>query len=880
MRINRVRLKDFCGVAAAEVKFAPTGVTIVHGPNEAGKSTLMHAISVLFDHLDDSRKAEVRLTKPVNRDVGSEVEADIETGEYRFTYFKRFHKDRETRLTLHAPKAESLSGREAHERVQRILAGSVDTALWRALRIVQGQSLDMPELHDQPALAQALDRAAGQAKSGETEEALFDAAYSEYARYFTDTGREKEDPLGRARTRAADAADKERALFAQLKEIEDDVSCYAALERSAATLKRSLAGLQSAQHKAQAEWDAVSKLAADVERAKAAHQLASQGMQVASNTVQQRSDTISLGKAAALKVEGATTERDRTSAALEEAEQALNAARTKRDAASVTASERDAEENVRRTDHEFRVEEFELVRMEERLGHVTKADAAAAAASAVIAATKITEKLRASIRSAEVELKTAQGILNSAAPQLTIKALKSVPLAINGEAQTIKAGEVRVVPVTEPVFATIAGSVELRVDPGASSGTLRQALSEAESVLKKACAKAGVANPDEAETVWAALQDAQRTVADRDRIVKEHLRDLTRDELASRIRITQARVLAYRAKRAADFALPAASEEAKTLLDAARSAAAQARKALQDAEAAYAPVMEHHGKCREVQAANAALLEQAGKDHALAVTRLEAERARSSDNELAKSLAAAEAAVKSAAESLSAAAKSLGGADPAAARAMLETSASALTKTRSECDEQDRAIITLKARLDLVGDKGLAEALAEQQRVAFEAKDSLERLLRRAGAAKLLYETLCAERDAMRKAYVAPLREGIERLGRHVFGPTLRVDVDENLRVASRTVDSVTVTLEQLSTGAREQMGLLVRLAAASIVSKDGGVPLVLDDALGSTDPERFAAMGAVLRIASQGMQTIILTCAPERYVHMGAQASVAMQST
>ena len=56
MRINRVRLKNFGGVVEAEVRFAPLGVTIVHGPNEAGKSTLMQGINVLFDHRDDSRK--------------------------------------------------------------------------------------------------------------------------------------------------------------------------------------------------------------------------------------------------------------------------------------------------------------------------------------------------------------------------------------------------------------------------------------------------------------------------------------------------------------------------------------------------------------------------------------------------------------------------------------------------------------------------------------------------------------------------------------------------------------------------------------------------------------------------------------------------------
>jgi len=877
VRINRVRLKNFGGVTEAEVKFAPTGVTIVHGPNEAGKSTLMQGISVLIDHRDDSRKEEVRLTKPVNRDVGSEVEADFEIGDHRFTYFKRFHKDRETRLTIHAPKAENLVGREAHDRVQQILSGSVDTALWQALRIVQGQNLEMPQLHNQPALAQALDLAAGQAKSGEKEEALFEAAYSEFNQYFTDTGKEKEGPIGQARTRAVEVAEKERGLLAQLKEVEEDVVRCATLERSAATLRRSLAGLDTAQQKAQAAWDAVSKLAENMERSKSAHQLADQAMQSAKSALQQRNELIGLVKAAALKVEDATAQNIRTSGALASAAESLSSAKNTRDSASVTASQRDAEERIRRADHEFRNEEFELIRMEERLEHVRKGDVAASAASAVVVASKITEKLRVSIRAAEIELKTAQGILNTASPQFTIKALKSLPVAINGKAQKFKAGEERVVPVSEPVSATIDNTVELRVEPGTSSEALRQAVSDAEGALAKACAKAGVTSPEEAEAAWTALQEAKRTVADRDRIAKEHLRDLTREELGKRIEIAKAKTQAYRAKRSSDLALPATPEEAKTLLEPAARTSADTRKALQDADAVFAQVQEHHTKCREDHAANAALLEQATKDHALAVERLEEERKRASDDKLTKTLTTTEATAKGSLDTLKAAEASLGEADPGSAKEILDTSASTLKNARDQCEEKDRELIALRTKLDLVGDRGLAEALAEAERVAFEAKDSLERLLRRAAAAKLLYETLRAEREAMRRTYVAPLREGIERLGRHVFGPTLRVEVDENLQVVSRTVGGVTVSLEQLSTGAREQMGLLVRLAAASMVSKDGGVPLVLDDALGSTDEGRIESMGAVLRIASQDFQTIILTCAPERYVHVGAQVSAAM---
>ena len=877
MRIDRVRLKNFCGVTETEVKFAPTGVTIIHGPNEAGKSTLMAGINVLFDHLDDSKKEEVRNTRPVNRDVGSEVEADVEIGDHRFTYFKRFHKDKETRLIIHTPKAENLVGREAHERVQQILDGSVDTALWRALRIVQGGNLKMPELHSQPALEQALDRAAGQIQAGEKEDALFDAAYSEYAIYFTDTGREREDPIAQTRARAAEAAEKGDVLLAQLKGIEDDVGRFAALERSVATLKRNLAGLEDAQQKAQVAWDAVSKLAEQVERAKSAHQLADQAMQAAKTASRQRSEMVSRVKAVAQNVEAATAKSTQSSTALATASDSLSLAKAKRDAANATAAQCDAEERLRRADHEFRVGEFELVLMEERFKHVSNADAAAAEANAVVATTKITETLRTSIRNAEVELKTAQGVLNSASPQFTIKALKSLAVVINGNSQTFKAGEARVVPVSEPISATIANTLELRVEPGTSAETLQQAVSDAETVLVRACAKAGVANSDKAEAAWTALQDAKRTLADRNRIVKEHLRDLSREELGVHIETAKAKVNAYRAKRSSSIELPKTSEECHVLHASTAKAATDARKTFKDAEVVFDQVQENHAKYREEHAANAALLEQATKDHAQTAGQLEAERKHCNDNDLTISLDSTEVSAKTALAALKTTESSLGNANPEMTKAVLDSSASALKQARLQCDAQDRELIVLRTRLDLVGDKGLAEAQAEAERVAFEAKDSLDRLLRRATASKLLYETLRAERDAMRKAYVSPLREGIERLGRHVFGPTLRVEVDENLRVISRTVDGVTVSLSQLSTGAREQMGLLVRLAAASMVSNEGGVPLVLDDALGSTDEGRLESMGAVLRIASQNIQTIILTCAPERYVHVGAQVSTAM---
>jgi energy-coupling factor transporter ATP-binding protein EcfA2 len=877
MKIERVRLKNFCGVDEVEVRLAPTGVTLIHGPNEAGKSTLMTAVDVLFDHRDDSRKEEVRSTKHVSKDVGAEVEADIEIGDYRFTYFKRFHKDRETVLTIHSPRAENLSGREAHERVRQILDGSVDTGLWQALRILQGGNLEMPALHDQRALSEALDRAAGQAKAGDKENALFEAAYAEYGQYYTDTGKEKEPSLGQARTRAAEATAKEQGLQSELNAVEADVTRHATLEKSLATLKRGLAALDASQAKAQANWETVSKLAEGLELARSAKHLADHAMQSAQSALQQRNELIELAAASEEKVQEAKSLHDQTTAALDSATDSLSEARTKRDLATATATRRDTEESIRRADLEFREEEFELVRMQERLQHVTHADNAAAQASAVVSATKITEQLRTTIRNAEVRLKTEQGILNSASPKISITPLESVPIAINGEALTLQVGQARALSVNETVSVKIGVVAEVRVEPGTSADALRQKVADAEGALAKACAQAGVADADEAEAAWASLADAKRTLADRDRVAKEHLRDLTRDELGKRIHASKAKVDAYEAKRASEIALPSTSDECKALLDSATTAAAEARAVQKKAEAVFGEVQEHHTRCREEHARSSAKHEREQQDHKNAVGRLERERALSSDSALASARETAEASAKTASANFTAAKNRLEGADPESAKSMWETATEAAKEAREHFYAQDSVLIGLRTRLDIVGDKGLAEALAESKRVAFEAEDSLSRLQRRALAAKLLYETLSDERQAMRRAYVAPLRDGIERLGRHVFGSTFRVDVDERLQVVSRTVDGVTVSVKQLSTGAQEQLGLLVRLAAASMVSKSGGVPLVLDDALGSSDEGRLEAMGAVLRVASQDTQTIIITCAPERYVHVGAKSSVAI---
>ena len=169
------------------MEFAPGGVTIVEGPNEIGKSSFAEAIDRVIEDLDSTSKQRITAVKPVDRDVGPEVTIDAETGPYAFRYKKRFLKDRVTELEIYRPRPENQTGRAAHQRVEAILSETVDMALWKALRMQQGDTVDQAKLADQTSLSAALDRSAG-SPAGDEEVSLFELAHVQYLRYWTETG--------------------------------------------------------------------------------------------------------------------------------------------------------------------------------------------------------------------------------------------------------------------------------------------------------------------------------------------------------------------------------------------------------------------------------------------------------------------------------------------------------------------------------------------------------------------------------------------------------------------------------------------------------------------------------------------------------------------
>jgi uncharacterized protein YhaN len=406
-------------------------------------------------------------------------------------------------------------------------------------------------------------------------------------------------------------------------------------------------------------------------------------------------------------------------------------------------------------------------------------------------------------------------------------------------------------------------------DPSASQ------LEAQEQRLAQLCRQAGAADAADARRLHKIFRQAEQVRAAQRTILKDNLAELTPEALESGLVALRATVAGYLESRGPEPGI--ADDEA-----AARVAAAEAdsvlataerdrRVAELDADAAQKLLAELQTASRE----RAVELRLASEKVEELERALDADRAAASDEQLAARLRDAQADERIVGDQLRVVREQLDREGPDQVRATLENAQATLASVDSELRAIQDGLLEVQTRLRDHGEDGLAEQLDEAVASLASAERDRAQYQSRAAARKILFETLRTEREAARRAYVGPLRQRIDQLGSFVFGSGFGVELDDSLRIVTRTVDGATIPFESLSVGAQEQLGLIARLACAMIVSPDEGVPLILDDALGNSDPQRLEAMGAVLAVAGRHCQIIVLTCQPDRYQHVGGATLV-----
>ncbi|RLV55839.1 hypothetical protein D9V41_07965, partial [Aeromicrobium phragmitis] len=815
-------LENFRGIEGPrEIVFAERGITLVEGPNEAGKSSIAEALRLVRDFKASSQAADVRAVRPTHVQADPRVEIEVRSGPYHLVYAKTFGRKGTTRLTVHAPRPESHTGDAAHDRASAIFAETVDAELWRALHLVQGQPLDQPVLADLEPLHLALaERDAGE--GAEVHADVLDRVEAEYLTYFTATGRPTGD-YARLRDALDAAVAREREAQAEVENVARLVEKHERLRLRRDDLAVELAEQRKEAQSLRDRSDALDQLRDECREARQVAHGADQSALAARRAQQRRSELLQEFEAAEQALSQAEEAAAAAQAELEELEArpvpgdpdgAIDAAREALDDAA-------ARLDAARAESEWR-------RAKERLDRARAAVQCLTEASETLAQHSVTADVLTAIGDAHTQWRTAEARSLAGAPQVRIERLGEAIPTVDGAPL---AGDTAEMAALRTTVVEVADGVRVTVAPDAEIAERADDAEQARRAYERLLAQVGATDLDDARGRAAQRDEAQRQVDSATAELRAALDGATEAELA-------ADVAALDQRRSQVDDVPEVNE---------------ARAAHELAKQRYEHVVRDSQQAREERARRAAVAQalrdrvvSAGADVAQAAARLDraaaaldAARAEASDDDVAAALERADEARIQALATVEALDRDLRehGADQIAAD--LATAEEVLGSTERRAQQLAEELVGVDAQLELLGRDGLQDAANRAAEQVADLERRWASMDARARAARRLHTTLAEHAQRARQRYVRPFREAIVDLGRTVFGEGFDVEISDDLAIVSRTLDGRTVPFSSLSGGAREQLGVLGRVATARLVSEESGAPVVLDDALGYADPIR-----------------------------------------
>ncbi len=855
MRLLRIRLKDFRGVEESEVRLDAPGVTVVVGPNEIGKSSLAEGLRLVRQNKSSSQSAAVKAVQPTHRDVGPEVEIEVETGPYHFVYVKRWLRKHRTELTILAPRREQLSGDEAHERVERMFAETLDAALWDALQQVQGDSLSQPALGRATPLQAALSGQAG-ADDGSAHAALVDRVAQERALYLTATGKPTKE-LAEAEQAVADAEQQVARAREALRHVEQDVEAHERTVLRLAELEPRVAQREQVLDEVRRGHDEVAGLRRELERARAdvrEHELR------AADAVRRAGERRALVADVARRTDdlaALTTRHDEAVRLVAEQQALVGPALARRDA--TRRAQRETAELLAglRESVDLAHAARELTSLRDRVQRAEKAADEVRAAHEAQARNGLDAAALRRLEQAQQEVDNALAAARAGAARVVVEPLGDAPVLVGGH-RVLQPFEQDVIAETD---VEVADVVRVRVLPDQAAEQQGDRVARAREALSALLVRHDVPDLVAAREKAAEHADLVRAAATAAATLDLVLAGDSQEGLRGRLTVLEERT---------DAAPADPLDVLEERLAGQRAAATAAERDADDAVAA-------HERLAERLVTRQADLTRAAAQRDAAVTELERlerrladDRAQHADDVLEAAERETAARCETARAEASRLEESLTGLGAELLEAELRNAEGALARARDDVAGLQTERARLAAVLDDRGRDGLQDVLDAALARLADAERARTAVRARADAADLLHEVLQRRQREARTRYVEPFRREVEALGRPVFGPAFEVGIADDLSVESRTLDGVTVPFAGLSGGAREQLALLTRLATARLVDADDGAPVVLDDSLGFSDPERRRRLATVLALAGRQAQVVVLTCDPDRFADLG----------
>lgn len=918
MRLLSCRLQNIRVHGDLALDFGP-GLTLIGGPNETGKSTLVEALHrCLFLRATatgtpvEALQSRLHLGQP-------QVELAFAARGESWTLVKRFSGS-SGKVLLRSGSGSHWQGPEAEEQLAELLgvretlgsrqAGSLLRGRWAHLWVMQGRSGD--DLlaqggahYDLDALVGQLEQGGGSAMQSPQDQQLANRLDALLAETFT-PGRgnlRRQSPLWSA-WQALEAA--EAAVVQAQGQLADYGAASEELGRSCASLQelqqRHLPGLRQRQQRLQAA-------ASERTRLEAALALAQQQLEPLQLRQQALARDLAewgqlgaqlsgLGQQA-LNLE---TSRERAQAELAQLEQQRIEQEQHR--ASLEVQRQAITERgqwLQRLLEEARLQ-ADLARLNAQRAQLERQEQARSELQAQLdALAPIDGAALAALQGLEQARRDADTRLGAMAAGVEL--LRSdVPVTLAG--QPLEPGtDLR---LSEASELQVGSGVVLRISPGGGQALAlaQQQRQRGESALLAALGSLGVASLGAAETLARQRQALEQQLTALRSVLGSDLGSAQvgaragdpsgsqaagqRQAIETRLEELQGELAPLEPQRQAQLQ----SGE----LPADHGALEQLHRQLQQSYAATS------GPLRQVQASLAALAQgleaarqrQAASNEALASLKGERsqQRARAealgqrhgSELALAAALQQVEAQVASATGQVGALGQELAAVSGGDGAGQLAQLGAQIQQAEAEVLHLIASQAAARQRCQSLGASDPHGALEQAQAALEQAQRHHSSLKRLSEGQVLLRELFKVAQADLSSRYSEPLAGAINRY----LEPLLPAGARCQLRYESESGFSglqlqrgqERFSFSELSGGMREQLGTALRLSMADVLKAghDGCLPLVFDDAFTNADPMRLARLQQMLALAvARGLQVIVLTCDPQGYAGLdGATVKLA----
>jgi DNA repair exonuclease SbcCD ATPase subunit len=891
MKLHSVTVRNYRIHRELTVAF-DEALTVIGGPNEAGKTTVVEAVHRALFLRSRASGAVLDSMRSAFHPGHPAVELTFESGGTLYTVTKQFTGTNTAPTTLAVTGGQTLRNDEAEaalrELVQAEAIGGRNSEdklrmQWAHLWVWQGVAGADPL--DRDAMQEPLERLRGRLGSldeGGVVESQTDATVGRivaetHAARTRDTGAARVDsPLGKADATLTEARTRVAAARAAIGQLEAAIASVERADTIIAESETSLVARRAEQEKNERLLLEAQSLEVRQAEQQAAATAAAARLAAVADADRQIRDCEA--RITAIEARRTPTAARQTAAIAAEQE-----ATTRCAAAQAAARERQREhaelgelaELHRQAEH-LEQRRSERAGLAGRCGRIADLRQEAAALHKRLAdLPAVTAADLADLASHERGRDAAQAKLDAIATRVELVAAES---AVRLGDHELAVGRSETIVADTPLEA---GGARLVITPGggtsvAEATRLRDA---AATALESRLRQLGVADLDEArrvqplrQTVEAALEAKRSAIADLGDTkadaelaaldaelaeLEETLRGQTRPDFSRPVGLEAATV----ARKAITERLRSLAHDVATTAAEQQAAEQRLAEARLQREQAADEIRAIDGELRDAQVRRDVLVEEHGdqRDEAIAA----ATQARTSADE---QLAATQTALQRLQPELL---------RKTAAR-LQRAIEKLLTDSRAAIAERTVALERLRNEGTLDPRDDLAQALAAE-RVA----EAAQRQAAREARAHALLARLFAEKKAEIEAqFVAPLAERVAGYLRCLFGAdaTMSIgyagDMFTSLELTRPDFGGIALAFRRLSGGAREQVAAAFRLAMAEILASEHGgcLPIVFDDAFVNADPSRLAGIQAMLdRAADQGLQVIVLSCNHRDYDALGA---------